>query len=65
MVKVMELTDQQINEYINQAFSEELIRRTEDHLLSILKFRQEKYPTEKNDKEWLDYTNFISRRRCQ
>lgn len=58
------MKDEDIERYINQAFTEQVIRRYEEQLLGVMKTRCEKYPTEKNDKEWLDYTNFVCRRRC-
>ena len=59
------MKDEEIIGYVNAAFSEEVIRRYEEQLLLVLKFRYEKYPTEQNDAEWLDYTNFVCRRRCR
>lgn len=61
----IELSDEQINKYVNEAFTEQVIQGYENQMLSVMKHRQEKYPTEKNDREWLDYTNFVCRRRCQ
>ena len=60
-----EISDKELNEYVNEAFTEQLIQNAEDHLLAIMKHRHEKYPTEMNDKEWLDYTYFVCRRRCK
>jgi hypothetical protein len=59
------IEDQEITDYINQAFTEEVILRYENQLLHVLKTRYEEYPTPENDKEWLDYTNFFCQRRCQ
>lgn len=61
----IELSDDAIAQYVNKAFSEQVIQNYEDQLLAVMKHRQEKYPSEKNDREWLDYTNFVCRRRCQ
>lgn len=44
---------------------EEIIRRYENQLLKVMKTRYEKYPTKRNDIEWLDFTNHVCRRRCQ
>lgn len=57
------ISDKELNEYVNQAFTEEVIRRYEDQLLGFYKARQEKYPSDKNDKEWLDFTNYVCKRR--
>lgn len=59
------MNDEEIQSYINEAFSEEVIRRYEEQLLSVMKTRYEKYPSDKNDKEWLDFTNYVCRRRYQ
>lgn len=59
------MEDEELNKYINNALTAQLIRNEEDHLLSIYKFRQGKYPSEKNDREWLDFTNYVCRRRSQ
>lgn len=57
------MNDEKIQEYINLALSESMIRDLEEELLIVMKFRQEKYPSERNDKEWLDFSNFVSNRR--
>lgn len=61
----MDLTDEEINQYVNQAFTEEVVQQYENQLLLVMKTRFEKYPTPINDKEWLDYTDFVCRRRCK
>ncbi len=60
-----QMNDKEITTYINEAFSEEIIRRYENQLLSVMKTRYEKYPTDKNDKEWLNFTNHVCKRRYQ
>lgn len=60
-----ELSDYEINKYINEALTELMIKEYENKILAVMKHRQEKYPSEKNDKEWLDFTNFICGRRFQ
>jgi len=59
------MEDEEIQKYVNQAFAEQIIRGYEDQLLGVMKVRQEKYPSEINDKEWLDFTNFVCSRRCK
>ena len=61
----MDLTDKEINEYVDQAFTEEVIQQYENQILLVMKTRFEKYPTSINDQEWLDYTNFVCTRRNQ
>ena len=59
------IENQEIQNYVNKAFTEQVIRHYEDQILRVMKHRQEKYPSDKNDKEWLDFTNFVCRRRYQ
>jgi hypothetical protein len=59
------ISDEELQEYVNKFFSEEVIQQYENQLLSVMKFRYKKYPTEINDKEWLDFTNYVCCRRCQ
>lgn len=57
------MEDKDIINYINLTYTECFIQQAEDDLLSILKWRSEQFPTEKNDKEWLDFTDFVCKRR--
>lgn len=50
------LKDEDIKKYINEYLCEESIREKEDEILHIMKMRQETYPSEKNDKEWLNFS---------
>ena len=59
------MKDDEIAEYINSALFEQMLQILENDILRILKLRYEKYPTNENDKEWLDYTNFICGKRCK
>lgn len=59
------ISDEEIQKYINESMIEQLIQDLENNILHIMKFKNNKYPTEKNDSEWLDFTNFVCRRRCQ
>jgi hypothetical protein len=59
------LNDEEINKYVNEAICEHIIQNYENEILLTLKTRFEKYPTEKNNEEWLNYTNFVCKRRCQ
>lgn len=60
-----DLTDEQINKYVNEEFTETFIEEYENQLLRVMKIRQENYPSKRNDNEWLNFTNFVCRRRCQ
>lgn len=59
------ISDSDLEKYFNQVFTEEIIRRNEDEIAAVMKRRQEKYPSEKNDREWLEFSNFVCRRRYQ
>lgn len=58
------LDESAMQKYVTEAFAEQLLRAAEDNVLKIMKQRYEAIPTEKNDQEWLDYSNFVCRRRC-
>ena len=59
------ISDEQIQTYVNKSLTEQMIRNLEEQLLNVMKIRQEQYPSDVNDAEWLAYTNFVCRRRCQ
>ncbi|MEK6879402.1 MAG: hypothetical protein AABY22_07340 [Nanoarchaeota archaeon] len=59
------ISDSDLEKYINLQFTEEIIRRYEDQILEVMKLRQEKFASEKNNKEWLSFTNFVYSRRFQ
>lgn len=61
----LKISDCDLEKYVNAAFIEKVIQGYENQMLSVMKHRQEKYPSDKNDKEWLAFTNFVCRRRCQ
>lgn len=51
--------------YLNETFSEDVIRTFEDQLMSVFKTRAECYPTQMNNQQWLDFTDFVIKRRLQ
>lgn len=57
--------DEQIKNYINEYFSETAIRNSEDELLRILKLRSEIFKKESYDDDWLDFTDFVIKRRLK
>lgn len=57
------IDDESLNKYINEALSEVLIRSREEEILYIMKTRQEKYPSERNNIEWLEFSDYICKRR--
>lgn len=59
------ITDEDINKYINESFTEQVIQNYENQILHVMKTLYEKYPCDKYDAQWLNYTNFVYRRRCQ
>ena len=56
---------QELNEYINQALIEQLLQNAEDNLLHVYKTIYEKFPSEIADKNWLEFSNFVVRRRSK
>lgn len=57
------ISDKALTTYINEAFTEHMIRNHEDKILSIMRIRQKIYPSECSDREWLDFSNYVIRRR--
>lgn len=57
------INQQEIDDYVNKSFTEQLIRGYENQLLAVLKSRQEKFPSEKNNDEWLSFTDWVCKRR--
>ena len=60
-----DVTDEQISEYMNEYYAESEIQRLEENILHIMKYRQETYPSEKNDKEWFNFSDQMIKRRCR
>jgi hypothetical protein len=56
------MEDEEIKKYINVFYIENELRKYETLILEIMKKRQEYYPSDENDKEWLDYSNLFSDR---
>ena len=59
------VSDEDLMKYVNASFTEQVIQKYENQILAVMKHRQDIYPSELNDNEWLAYTNMICRRRCQ
>lgn len=57
------VTDEQITEHINSFYMESMVKQAEDQLLHFLKMRQEKFPSEKHDREWLEFSDYVCKRR--
>jgi len=57
------ISDSDLEKYVNKVLTEEIIQGCENQILAVMKHRQERYSSEKNDKEWLEFTNFVCRRR--
>lgn len=49
--------------YINKYYLKYFIEKLENHILMIMKIRQEHFPSEKNDREWEEFSEFIIERR--
>ena len=61
MMKKIE--DEEISSYISNYYFEDLVQFYEHCLLQVMKSRQEKMPSDINDKEWLNFTDFVCSRR--
>ena len=57
------ISDKEIDDYVKESFNEEIIRRYEDQFLLFLKTRMENYPSDKNNEDWLSFTNWVCKRR--
>lgn len=57
------ISDEEIKSYINVYYMEMAISHEENTLLMLLKLRQEKFPSEKNDNEWLSFSDWVLKRR--
>jgi hypothetical protein len=56
------ITDLEIEKYIDDFHFESFLREYEEKMLKALKLRYEKYPTEKNNQEWLELSNYVCKR---
>lgn len=57
------LTDDEVKKYLNVFYAEAAIQNIEIQLLDILKLRQENCPSEKNDAEWLSFSDWTIKRK--
>lgn len=58
-----EISDNQIKDYIDTYYIESIIENLEIQILALMKARQENIPSEKNDKEWVEFSNYVRNRR--
>ena len=52
-----------IEKYINEYYMENYICECEERLLYALKMRQEKFPSQKHDKEWDEFSVWVINRK--
>jgi hypothetical protein len=57
------IDNEEINNYINHHYLESFLCKHEDELLLFLKVRQQAYPSEKNDADWIAFSDLIRKRR--
>lgn len=62
--KVPEISDEDLKKFIDDVITQQLLEQYEDKILEILKYTQDQYPCEGNDKDWLDYSNFFCEKRA-
>lgn len=58
-----EISDNQIKDYVDTYYIESMIENLEIQILALMKARQENIPSEKNDKEWVEFSNYVRNRR--
>lgn len=63
MRKTKMIDQDALDKFVTETVLEDAITLTEDHLLYVLKSRQEQLPSEKHDKDWLDFSNYVCKRR--
>lgn len=56
-------SDQEIEKYINEYFSENYMTILETQMLSFMKSRYEFNPSEKNDREWKNFSTYVCERK--
>lgn len=59
----MPLSDQEIKDYYDWSLSEQSIQNTENELLHFFKSRYIRFPTEENNQDWLNFSEFVFQRR--
>lgn len=60
-----EISDEALQRYIAIAYKEMILRQKEDEILLILKSIEEETPQNAIKDEWLEYSNFIVKRRSK
>jgi len=56
------ITDLEIEKFIDDFHFASFLNEYEDKMLEAFKLRYEKYPTEKNNQEWLEFSNYVCKR---
>ncbi len=57
------ITDEEIGQYVDKYYLENEITHIESRLLCVLKLRQEKYPCDKNDADWMSFSDWVINRK--
>ncbi len=58
-----EMLGSEIKDYIDTFYIEGMIENLEIQILALLKAKQENIPSEKNDREWKEFSNYVCKRR--
>lgn len=58
-----EINDFELKNFMNSYYSEIFIRQYEDNILNILKLTAKMIPCKEHDDNWLQYSEFIAKRR--
>lgn len=57
------MNDAVIKDYMDSFYIESCISFREEEFLAILKERQTRFPSEENDKDWQQFTEWVIRRK--
>lgn len=58
-----EITGKNIKDYIDEYYVESMITTLESQILGLLKARQENIPSAKNDREWLEFSDYVCKKK--
>ncbi len=59
------ISDNDIKNWMNEYYFDTTLHALEQQILSILKLRQEEYPSDHHNLAWVEYSDFILERRTE
>lgn len=63
VMKKSGVSDKDVVRYMNSFYMDMFVKECEQNLLKALKMRQENFPSEKNDRAWLEFSQYVLGRR--